>query len=781
MKEQIDSNSQVLSPVDLDGMMKDEGEAGNLANQLNFISQADAKDVEEVVKDEKKTEDREEDQVDTFGEKLNLISRPGTEEKATVEKITSDLQENCSNFFLTEELNSITKTDDELDNNEDDKETEFENNETSIVENLNFIAQPDGEETNDADAEDSDLSIDSSSKEEEQVLASTLAFISQQKQEASEDVAKIDAEDIKVDAAKIDAEDIKVDAADELKFISQPDGEETHDNDTEDADLSIDSSNKEEEQVLASTLAFISQQKQEASEDVAKIDAEDIKVDAADELKFISQPDGEETHDNDTEDADLISIGGEGGVALASTLAFISQSEELLQYQKGKEDVAKIAVAAIDVTEKEEKAALASTLAFISQSKRLPREQKEETTKMDATDVLKFISKPDPEGVDIAEEEGVDSKLDEPSLIDELNILSKSSLVKEKQGPTLKTDGSQTKTQRMPTATDTNIPENSSARRATNTTHQSHIKHIIALIAFSVIAILMTFAYLRIGLQVFCPYDAKLNTYVVMEKVEQCPVPTRSQSDDDDESCPFWKKCPDSIEGLVEYVPAPVGKRHEILCRGTFNVLHTVAALLHPSINYRKTMPQVHMHSPCPEIPVKKKKKHIFQRIFPGKQRTDSKINAADSSGSGDGSDWSLYVSAPFDLDLPPKHIELARKVTENLKRSLATKYPQQVNEKDWFDQKMENAQFGGSFPWWHPVKDKWGKEKEDSGLRLVAAYLKIMDWPEVRRINLDHRYIYGYEEITVLTMFLVVTEFANEISLFRSVLKRLSRRLCHL
>ena len=701
MKEQIDSNSQVLSPVDLDGMMKDEGEAGNLANQLNFISQADAKDVEEVVKDEKKTEDREEDQVDTFGEKLNLISRPGTEEKATVEKITSDLQENCSNFFLTEELNSITKTDDELDNNEDDKETEFENNETSIVENLNFIAQPDGEETNDADAEDSDLSIDSSSKEEEQVLASTLAFISQQKQEASEDVAKID--------------------------------------------------------------------------------AEDIKVDAADELKFISQPDGEETHDNDTEDADLISIGGEGEVALASTLAFISQSEELLQYQKGKEDVAKIAVAAIDVTEKEEKAALASTLAFISQSKRLPREQKEETTKMDATDVLKFISKPDPEGVDIAEEEGVDSKLDEPSLIDELNILSKSSLVKEKQGPTLKTDGSQTKTQRMPTATDTNIPENSSARRATNTTHQSHIKHIIALIAFSVIAILMTFAYLRIGLQVFCPYDAKLNTYVVMEKVEQCPVPTRSQSDDDDESCPFWKKCPDSIEGLVEYVPAPVGKRHEILCRGTFNVLHTVAALLHPSINYRKTMPQVHMHSPCPEIPVKKKKKHIFQRFFPGKQRTDSKIIAADSSGSGDGFDWSLYVSAPFDLDLPPKHIELARKVTENLKRSLATKYPQQVNEKDWFDQKMENAQFGGSFPWWHPVKDKWGKEKEDSGLRLVAAYLKIMDWPEVRRINLDHRYIYGYEEITVLTMFLVVTEFANEISLFRSVLKRLSRRLCHL
>jgi hypothetical protein len=165
-------------------------------------------------------------------------------------------------------------------------------------------------------------------------------------------------------------------------------------------------------------------------------------------------------------------------------------------------------------------------------------------------------------------------------------------------------------------------------------------------------------------------------------------------------------------------------------------------------------MPQVHLYSPCPEIPVpaKKKKKNIFERIFPEKQ-TDSKRNSADSSESGDDFDWTLHVSAPFDLELQPNHIELARKVTENLKRSLATKYPEHVNEKDWFDQKMENVQFGGIFPWWHPVKDKWGEEKESSGLRLVAAYLKIMDWPEVRRINLDHRF-YGYEEETVLTIY---------------------------
>ena len=719
MKEKIDSNNQVPSPADLDGMMKDEGEVGNLANQLNFISQADAKDEEKVEEEEKKSEVREEDQVDSFGEKLNLISRPGTGEKSSMEKITSDLQENFSN--VREELNSITKTDDESDNKQNDKETEFENNETSIVENLNFIAQPDSKETNDDDADDSDLSIDSSSKEEEQVLASTLAFISQQKKEAKEAVAKID------------VDDVEVDTADELKFISQADGEETNDNDTEDADSNVDSSRKEEEQVLASTLAFISQQKQEVKEAVIKIDAEDTKVDTADELKFIFQADGEETHDNDSEDADL-SIDGEEEVALASRLAFISQSEESLQNQKGKEDVAKKVVAAIDVPEKEEKPALASALAFISQSKQLPRQEKEESTKIDAAGVLKFISQPDSERSDIVEEEGVNSKLDEPSLIDD--ILSKSSSEKQKQGPTVKTDDSQTEIQRMPTATDTNILENSSSRRATNATHQSPIKHIIALIAFSVIAILMTFAYLRIGLRVFCPYDEKLNTYVVMEKVEQCPVPI--QSDDDDESCPFWKKCPDSIEGLIEYVPAPVGKRHEILCRGTFNVLHTAAVLLHPSLSYKKTMPQVHLYSPCPEIPVpaKKKKKNIFQRFFLEKQRTDSKRNAADSSESGDDFDWALYVSAPFDLDLPPKHIELAKKVTENLKRSLATKYPEHVNEKDWFDQKMENVQFGGIFPWWHPVKDKWGKEKESSGLRLVAAYLKIMDWPEVRRIK---------------------------------------------
>ena len=648
-------------------MMKDEGEVGNLANQLNFISQADAKDEEEVEDEEKKSEAGEEDQVDSFGEKLNLISRPGDGEEASSEKITSNLQEDCSN--VREELNSISKTDDEASDNKKNDKEKFENNETSIVENLNFIAQPDSKETNDDDADDSDLSIDSSSKEEEQVLASTLAFISQQKKEAKEAVAKTD------------VDDAKVNTADELKFISQADGEETHDNDTEDADLSID---VEEE------------------------------------------------------------------VALASRLAFISQSEELLQNQKGKEDVAQKAVVAIDVPEKEEKPALASALAFISQSKQLPRQEKEVSIKIDAAGVLKFISQPDSERGEIVEKEGVNSKLDEPSLIDDIS--SQSSSEKQKQGPTVKTHGSKTKIQRMPTATDTNVPENSPARLATNTAHQSPIKHIIALIAFSVIAILMTFAYLRIGLRVFCPYDEKLNTYVVMEKVEQCPVPI--QSDDDHDSCPFWKKCPDSIEGLIEYVPAPVGKRHEILCRGTFNVLHTAAILLHPSISYKKSMPQVHLYSPCPEIPVpaKKKKKNIFERIFPEKQ-TDSKRNSADSSESGDDFDWTLHVSAPFDLELQPNHIELARKVTENLKRSLATKYPEHVNEKDWFDQKMENVQFGGIFPWWHPVKDKWGEEKESSGLRLVAAYLKIMDWPEVRRINLDHRF-YGYEEETVLTIY---------------------------
>lgn len=479
--------------------------------------------------------------------------------------------------------------------------------------------------------------------------------------------------------------------------------------------------------------------------------------DLVNQLNFIAQSDANVIMTKDVEAYDHnsavfsteIAPKVEEEATLTSELKFISRSKELQQKEEAKdeEDNTKVEGVNLNISEKILNKSLSSELEFISQSKELPQEQEEaekENAKVDAVDVLKFISQPaDPERKGILRKKERTKKVknakvaeEESSFLDGLNILSKSSSVKRKQDAKVEINDNNAKKQRKVVDVANGISNTASVGQTTKR-KKSPIKHMIAAAAFSAIASLMTFAYLRIGLGVFCPYDEKLNTYVVIEKVEQCPVPI--PIDDKNDTCYFWKKCPEAVEGLVEYVPAPAGKRHEILCRGTFNILHIVAALLHPNINYKKTMPQVHLHSPCPEIPIpaKKKKMNILQRLLSGKQSSDLEPDSTEeSSEDGDELDWTLYVSASFDLDLTSKQKAIARKVSENLKMSLSKKYPMDAIQGDWFEQRLDKVQFGGSFPWWHPVKDKWGKDQEESGLRLVAAYLKIMNWPEVSKMK---------------------------------------------
>lgn len=258
-----------------------------------------------------------------------------------------------------------------------------------------------------------------------------------------------------------------------------------------------------------------------------------------------------------------------------------------------------------------------------------------------------------------------------------------------------------------------------------NKKSKSPIKHIIAISACSLMAVLITIVKLRVALRIFCTYDESMHTYVVMKKVEQCPV-LLEQSDDD--KCPFWKRC-DEIGDLISYVPAPVGKKREKICRGSFNVLHAISTFMHPSLDYKNTMPRVRVDSPCPDLPeTKKKKLNILQKLFRKKEKKE-----ISESTPRDDLDWTLFVSSPFELDLSPKEKNLAQKVTENLQTTLAQKYQKIESDKDWLEKKMNSVAYGGGkAPWWLPAKDNFGKDKEAKGLRQVASYMKIMHWPEV-------------------------------------------------
>ena len=308
------------------------------------------------------------------------------------------------------------------------------------------------------------------------------------------------------------------------------------------------------------------------------------------------------------------------------------------------------------------------------------------------------------------------------------------------------------------------IPDNSG-----NRTRQLPVKHIIATILFSTVAMLMIFANLRIGLHLFCPYDDEIGTYIIMKEVAQCPVPIERNENYCDE--PFWKtkKNKQQVDDeFVKFVPAPASKRHESLCRGIFNVLHGCAALLHPTINYKATMPQFHIHSPCPELRenthkksgMKKTLKKIIAKIkciLRKKVRRDT-LNVEESKtdiemANEDNFDWSLLVSMPLELNLTPKQIALAKKVSNNLKDSLGKNHLELSRKESTFEEVMDRVKFGGRFSWWFPEKDGQNtNDNELSGLRLIASYMTIMDWPEVsqsiREFIFDH---FGLLNLTII------------------------------
>lgn len=145
-----------------------------------------------------------------------------------------------------------------------------------------------------------------------------------------------------------------------------------------------------------------------------------------------------------------------------------------------------------------------------------------------------------------------------------------------------------------------------------------------------------------------------------------------------------------------------------------------------------------------------KKLTHFF-RI----KRKDSETQKAENEASGDeiqsqsqgeetqsskrtdssDDDWTFYVSVPPKLNLSSQQKDILQKTGDNLLERLK----KQLEEGE-YNQKLEDMYWGGkgtegrfaSFPWWFPTEGKMGtsKDGESSGERLLAAYLKIMKWP---------------------------------------------------
>jgi len=541
----------------------------------------------------------------------------------------------------------------------------------------------------------------------------------------------------------------------------------------------------------ADELAFISQgfSKDDNSEDVGLRKHEINGENLVDELKFVSHLD---KSDNDEKKShtyqDGQNSGGELNQSLSDDLVFLSNSTlpEKAQANTNNSGAHEMG------------GNLADELAFISQDSPKEEEIEDAGSKRNEdnlVDELNFVSQLDTSVDEPVQETIKIEKTTQENLVDELQFLSNSP-TKRKNGEELLSNNNVQKKRKkkqkqkvqfnIDSSISTETKSNGSngmsttSNLSTDQKNPSPIKHITAVFVFSYIAVLMTFANLRIGLRLFCPYDDELGTFIVMEKVEQCPVRILNEQEDDhcDES--FWRKEHEKDEeDLFDYVPAPAGKRHEILCRGTFNVLHAVAELLHPTVHYKTTMPQVHTHSPCPPIskPEKKSKKKHPLKKFMSKiacifRKKAEQIELSVEEPSVDKFDWTFFVSAPLDFNLTSKQLALAKKVAENVQKN-----PKLLNQESSFEEIMEQVKFGGKHSWWFPEKDDWDKDMEFSGLRLIAAYMKIMDWPEVSQSA------HKYEGVTLQFpphSFNFRIEFGDKFSWIRYLFRRMPSRLCH-
>lgn len=273
------------------------------------------------------------------------------------------------------------------------------------------------------------------------------------------------------------------------------------------------------------------------------------------------------------------------------------------------------------------------------------------------------------------------------------------------------------------------------------------------------VSVVMTFGYLRIALNIFCKYDPDRDSYIVVDKVDQCPVQVEIENNEKGKKNLFHlfgKKDRGGAKKSVIYAyePAPISGIQDKLCRGTFNLLHATALALHPRVHYKTTVPTVHFLSPCPTIEngdsvqtSEKKTRNVFILLKNGiihfgkkilqliqrkhrKQVIDSKTKESTVIKS-DANDWTALVSAPLSLSLTANQQLMVQKVITMLKDRIMKEDNFAGNTKDWFETRMKRVKYSSGALWWLPEQSNWGDDKEYHGTRLITSFLNIMKWPD--------------------------------------------------
>jgi hypothetical protein len=111
---------------------------------------------------------------------------------------------------------------------------------------------------------------------------------------------------------------------------------------------------------------------------------------------------------------------------------------------------------------------------------------------------------------------------------------------------------------------------------------------------------------------------------------------------------------------------------------------------------------------------------------------------------------WVQDAVTISDLHLSASQKKLVARLAHETREIVAT------TSNDAFDQRVKQVAWGGQAdtPWWSSPMDK----KDLDGAQILTAYLKIMEWPEVRHVSSNRLHYSSYVLYRLLLYLFVVS-----------------------
>lgn len=307
----------------------------------------------------------------------------------------------------------------------------------------------------------------------------------------------------------------------------------------------------------------------------------------------------------------------------------------------------------------------------------------------------------------------------------------------------------------------------------------------------------------RAAVSSFCAYDEAMESYIVNYPEIPLAITTSSSNNNHDQNHTNQGASSTQLIPYSRGANRNDMSFSQTMCHSSYSILDYMALLFQPLVNYHNIVPKSTLHISAPstrskydensdddqvtriinndiqnpssitgiiQLKITKFKKSIhqlctsiirtiftnpFTAFMKGKDNDDNNDAKSSKNNSGDNDEeWTVYLSVPLELDLTPKQKDVMERTANNFLKRLEKEQQEEMKENGkksiqkkykTVKERLQNNYWGDTkSQWWLPPGLKTNhndKNGEASSTRLLAAYLKIMNWPEVSSVIGTHQH----------------------------------------